>query len=274
MKTSQNSKLQSPPSLQDAVQGAGGLTKRIIACLDVKDGRTVKGVQFEELKDMGDPVEQAMYYATQGIDELVFLDISATDEKRKTMATLVNAVAKNINIPFTVGGGISSVEDVSMLLQNGADKVGVNTAAVKNPKLLNELAKEFGSQCIVLAIDTKKENGDWFVYLNGGKVATKLKTTDWVKQAASLGAGEILLTSIDNDGTRKGFALPLTAHISELVNIPVIASGGAGNMQHFAEVFTEGKADAALAAGIFHEKILTIPDLKNYLQSQQINIRI
>lgn len=249
------------------------LTKRIIACLDVKDGRTVKGVQFEKLKDMGDPVEQAMYYAAQGADELVFLDISATNEKRKTMAALVKAVAKKINIPFTVGGGIGSIEDVSMLLQNGADKVSVNTAAVKKPELIADLAKEFGSQCIVLAIDTKPENGDWFVYLNGGRVATKLKTTGWVKQAASLGAGEILLTSMVNDGTRQGFALSLTACISGMVNIPVIASGGAGNMEHFAEVFTDGKADAALAAGIFHEKVLAIPDLKKYLNAQHINVR-
>ena len=276
MTTSENSKLHSSPFGTSRLfrEGAGGLTKRIIACLDVKDGRTVKGIQFEKLKDMGDPVEQAMYYATQGIDELVFLDISATSEKRKTMAALVNAVAKNINIPFTVGGGISSIEDVSVLLQNGADKISVNTAAVKNPKLISDLAKQFGSQCIVLAVDTKPENGDWFVYLNGGRVATKLKTTDWVKQAVSLGAGEILLTSIDNDGTRQGFALYLTAYISDIVNIPVIASGGAGNMQHIAEVFTTGKADAALAAGIFHEKILEIPVLKNYLKAQEINVRL
>ncbi len=251
-----------------------GLTKRIIACLDVKDGRTVKGVQFKQLKDVGDPVEQALYYAAQGIDELVFLDISATNEKRKTMAALVNAVAKNINIPFTVGGGISSVDDVSILLQNGADKVSVNTAAVKNPKLISDLANQFGSQCIVLAVDTKPENGEWFVYLNGGTVPTKLKTSEWVKQAESIGAGEILLTSMANDGTRQGFALSLTAHISQLVNIPVIASGGAGNMQHFTEVFITGKADAALAAGIFHEKTLEIPTLKNYLKSQKINVRI
>ncbi len=250
------------------------LTKRIIACLDVKNGRTVKGINFINLVDMGDPVDQAKYYAEQGIDELLFLDISATNEKRKTLAALVNAVAKNINIPFTVGGGISSVDDVSVLLQNGADKVTVNTAAVNNPKLINDLANQFGSQCIVLSVDTKLVDGEWLVYLNGGSVPTKLKTSEWVKQAESLGAGEILLTSIDNDGTRHGFATELTGYIAELVQIPVIASGGAGNMQHFAEVFTKGKADAALAAGIFHEKIMEIPALKNYLKTQSINVRI
>ena len=252
----------------------GMLTKRIIACLDVKDGRTVKGIQFEKLRDMGDPVEQAVYYAAQGVDELVFLDISATHEKRKTIAALVNAVSKNIDIPFTVGGGISSVEDVRVLLQNGADKVSVNTAAVKDPALVSKLANQFGNQCIVLAIDTKPVNGDWLVYMNGGRTVTSLKTRDWVVQAALLGAGEILLTSIDHDGTRSGFAVNLTADISELVNIPVIASGGAGSMEHFSAVFTEGKADAALAAGIFHEKSITIPSLKKYLRSQQINVRL
>ena len=250
------------------------LAKRIIACLDVKDGRTVKGINFINLVDMGNPVDQAKYYAEQGIDELLFLDISATNEKRKTLAALVNAVAKNINIPFTVGGGISSVDDVSVLLQNGADKVTVNTAAVNNPKLINDLANQFGSQCIILSVDTKLVAGEWLVYLNGGRLPTKLKTTEWVKQAESLGAGEILLTSIDNDGTRHGFATELTGYIAELVQIPVIASGGAGSMQHFAEVFTKGKADAALAAGIFHEKILEIPALKNYLKTQSIHVRI
>ena len=250
------------------------LTKRIIACLDVKDGRTVKGVNFINLQDMGDPVEQASYYASQGIDELVFLDISATIEKRKTLAALVRSVARAINIPFTVGGGISSVEDVKVLLDSGADKISVNTAAVKNPKLINDLAKEFGDQCIVLAIDTKFEEGDWFVYLNGGRTPTKLKTKDWVKQAESLGAGEILLTSINHDGTRNGFAVQLTSFISSLVRIPVIASGGAGNAEHFAEIFTEGKADAALAAGIFHEKIIEPLALKQFLKNKKIPVRI
>ena len=242
--------------------------------MDVKDGRTVKGIQFEKLRDMGDPVEQAVYYAAQGVDELVFLDISATHEKRKTIAALVNAVAKNIDIPFTVGGGIASVEDVRVLLQNGADKVSVNTAAVKDPSLISELANQFGNQCIVLAIDTKTVNGDWLVYMNGGRAVTSLKTRNWVVQAESLGAGEILLTSIDHDGTRSGFAVNLTADISELVNIPVIASGGAGSMEHFSTVFTTGKADAALAAGIFHEKSITIPALKKYLRSQHLNVRL
>ncbi len=250
------------------------ITKRIIACLDVMNGRTVKGIQFEDLKDMGDPVEQAAYYASQGVDELVFLDIAATNEKRKTMAAMVNAVAKKINIPFTVGGGINSIEDVNMLLQNGADKVSINTAAIKNPGLISEMASQFGSQCIVLAVDTKWENDTWYVYLNGGRVSTRIKTTDWVINATSLGAGEILLTSIDHDGTRNGFALDLTSHISQLVNVPVIASGGAGNMIHFSEVFKTGKADAALAAGIFHDHILEIPVLKKFLKSQQINVRI
>jgi cyclase len=249
------------------------LTKRIIACLDVKDGRTVKGIQFENLRDMGDPVDQARYYAAQGIDELVFLDISATNEKRKTLAALVHDVAKAINIPFTVGGGIASEGDVTILLENGADKISVNTAAVKQPKLINDLAKKFGSQCVVLAIDTKFEEGDWKVYLNGGRVPTKLRTKDWAKQAESLGAGEILLTSMDHDGTRNGFALQLTKYISELVKIPVIASGGAGNMKHFEEVFFEANADAALAAGIFHERVIDIPALKQYLKTQNIPIR-
>jgi cyclase len=250
------------------------LTKRIIACLDVKDGRTVKGVHFEKLRDMGDPVEQAAYYAEQGIDELVFLDISATDEKRKTLARLVNNVAKAINIPFTVGGGISSKEDVMILLENGADKISINTAAVKKPKLISDLAKQFGSQCVVLAIDTKFQKDNWLVYLNGGKIATRLAAKDWVKQAESLGAGEILLTSINHDGTRNGFAVQLTKAISEMVSIPVIASGGAGNMDHFKEIFIDGKADAALAAGIFHEKIIEPVELKKYLSSKKIPVRI
>jgi imidazole glycerol-phosphate synthase subunit HisF len=250
------------------------LTKRIIACLDVKDGRTVKGVNFVNLRDMGDPVEQASYYAQQGIDELVFLDISATIEKRKTLAELVRNVARAINIPFTVGGGINSVEDVKVLLDNGADKISVNTAAVKSPKLINDLAKQFGDQCIVLAIDTKFEEGDWFVYLNGGRTPTKLRTKDWVKQGESLGAGEILLTSINHDGTRNGFAVQLTKFIAKLVKIPVIASGGAGNAAHFADIFSEGKADAALAAGIFHEKLVEPIALKQFLKTKQIPVRI
>ncbi len=250
------------------------LTKRIIACLDVKNSRTVKGVNFESLKDMGDPVEQALFYSQAKADELVFLDISATNERRKTLSTLVNSIAKAINIPFTVGGGISSVDDVRTLLESGADKISVNTAAVNNPKLISELAKEFGSQCIVVAIDAKRDEGEWFVYLNGGQIPTKLKVKDWLKQAEKLGAGEILLTSIDTDGTRNGFAIELTHMASTLLNIPVIASGGAGTFDHFKDVFKSGKADAALAAGIFHERTVDIPQLKNYLKEQSINVRL
>lgn len=250
------------------------ITKRIIPCLDIKDGRTVKGINFENIKDAGDPVELAIEYAKQGADELVFLDITATNEKRKTLSELVTRIAKHINIPFTVGGGISSVEDVSILLNSGADKISVNTSAVKNPQLIKELANQFGSQCVVLAIDTKFENNDWYVYLNGGRVKTELKTIDWAKEAVSLGAGEILLTSMNNDGTKDGFAIDITKQISEAVNVPVIASGGAGNMQHFKDVFKNGKADAALAASVFHYKEIGIPQLKKYLKLNNVEIRI
>jgi len=250
------------------------ITKRIIPCLDIKDGRTVKGINFENIKDAGDPVELAIEYAKQGADELVFLDITATNEKRKTLSKLVTRIAKHINIPFTVGGGISSVEDVSVLLNAGADKISVNTSAIKNPQLIKDLANQFGSQCVVLAIDTKFEEGEWFVYLNGGRVKTELKTIDWAKQAVALGAGEILLTSMNNDGTKDGFALDITKQISETVNVPVIASGGAGTMQHFKEVFENGKADAALAASVFHYKEIGIPELKKYLKSNSIEIRL
>lgn len=249
------------------------LTKRIIACLDVKDGRTVKGVQFGNLKDMGDPVEQAAYYAGEGVDELVFLDISATNEKRKTLAVLVRKIAKAINIPFTVGGGISSIEDVRNLLSNGADKISINSAAIKDPSLIGNIAREFGSQCVVVAVDTKIVNNHHLVFSHGGNTYTGLATKEWVKVAESRGAGEILLTSIDHDGTRNGFAVQLTREIAGLVNIPVIASGGAGNIRHFAEVFSAGNADAALAAGIFHEKTVSIPDLKNYLFTNEIPVR-
>ncbi|HRG00337.1 MAG: imidazole glycerol phosphate synthase subunit HisF [Bacteroidia bacterium] len=250
------------------------ITKRIIPCLDIKDGRTVKGINFENIKDAGDPVELAIEYAKQGADELVFLDITATNEKRKTLSELVSRIAKHINIPFTVGGGISSVEDVSILLNSGADKISVNTSAVKNPQLIKELANQFGSQCVVLAIDTKFENNDWYVYLNGGRVKTDLKTIDWAKQAVELGAGEILLTSMNNDGTKDGFALDITKQISEAVNVPVIASGGAGSMEHFKDVFKNGKADAALAASVFHYKEIGIPQLKTYLKENNIEIRL
>ncbi len=250
------------------------LAKRIIPCLDIKDGRTVKGINFENIKDAGDPVELATEYAKQGADELVFLDITATNEKRKTLSELVTRIAKQINIPFTVGGGISSVEDVSVLLNAGADKISVNTSAVKNPQLIKDLANQFGSQCVVLAIDTKFENNDWYVYLNGGRVKTELKTLDWAKQAVALGAGEILLTSMNNDGTKDGFAIDITKQISETVNVPIIASGGAGTMQHFKEIFEKGKADAALAASVFHYKEIAIPELKTYLKENNIEIRL
>jgi cyclase len=250
------------------------LTKRIIPCLDIKDGRTVKGVNFENIRDAGDPVELGALYAQQGADELVFLDITATVEKRKTLSELVNRVSHHINIPFTVGGGISSVEDVSVLLQNGADKISVNTAAFKNPKLIADLAREFGSQCVVLAIDTRKEeDGNWYVYLNGGRIRTDALATDWARQAVDAGAGEILLTSMNHDGTKQGFALDITRTLAESLPVPVIASGGGGTLQHFVDVFTEGKADAALAASIFHFKEIAIPELKTYLDDHGIVIR-
>jgi len=251
------------------------LTKRIIPCLDIKNGRTVKGINFEQLRDAGDPVELGAFYAQQGADELVFLDITATIEKRKTFAELVNRIAHHINIPFTVGGGISSVDDVNVLLQNGADKISVNTSAFKNPQLINELAKEFGSQCIVLAIDTKQEeNGEWYVYLDGGRTKTNSVCFDWARHAVMLGAGEILLTSMNHDGTKQGFAMEITRLLSENLPVPVIASGGGGTMQHFVDVFEKGKADAALAASIFHFKEIAIPDLKRYLQDHQVTVRI
>jgi len=250
------------------------LTKRIIPCLDIKDGRTVKGVNFENIRDAGDPVELGALYAQQGADELVFLDITATNEKRKTLRALVNRIAHHINIPFTVGGGISSVEDVSLLLQNGADKISVNTSGYRRPELINELAKEFGSQCVVLAIDTKKEeDGQWYVYLNGGRVKTDMLCADWARQGVDRGAGEILLTSMNNDGTKKGFALDITRQLAGSLPVPVIASGGGGTMEHFVDVLGEGQADAALAASIFHFKEITIPELKGYLQGQQIAVR-
>jgi cyclase len=250
------------------------LTKRIIPCLDIKNGRTVKGVNFVDLKDAGDPVELAKKYAETGADELVFLDISATEERRKTLVDLVKNVAKAINIPFTVGGGISSVEDVEILLKNGADKVSINSSAVKRPELINELAATFGSQCVVVAIDAKQIDGEWIVYLVGGKVPTDIRLFDWAKEVEKRGAGEILFTSMNNDGTKNGFANEALAKLSELVNIPIIASGGAGNMQHFADTFLEGKADAALAASVFHFQEIEIPELKRYLKNKEISIRI
>ncbi|GGH67991.1 cyclase [Filimonas zeae] len=250
------------------------LAKRIIPCLDIKDGRTVKGVNFESLRDAGDPVELGALYAQQGADELVFLDITATNEKRKTLSELVNRIAHRINIPFTVGGGISSVEDVQVLLQNGADKISVNTAAFKRPELISELEKEFGSQCVVLAIDTRLEDdGEWYVYLNGGRVKTDTRCIDWARKGVELGAGEILLTSMNHDGTKQGFAIDITRTLSTELSVPVIASGGGGTMEHFEEVFREAKADAALAASIFHFKEVAIPDLKQYLKESNIVVR-
>lgn len=250
------------------------LTKRIIPCLDIKDGKTVKGINFEQIKSVGAPVELGSLYAKMGADELVFLDITATHEKRKTLVELVERIAKNINIPFTVGGGVSSVDDVSVLLQHGADKISVNSAAVRNPQLINDLSLNFGSQCIVLAVDTKFENGNWYVYLNGGRIKTDILTTEWVKEAVDRGAGEILLTSMNNDGTKNGFALDITRAVSTSVSVPVIASGGAGTMHHFLDVFHQGAADAALAASIFHYKEIQIPELKNFLKSSGIPMRI
>ena len=249
------------------------LTKRIIPCLDIKGGRTVKGVNFVGLRDAGDPVELAKVYAEEGADELVFLDITATVEKRKTLIELVTKVAKTINIPFTVGGGISTVEDIKALLNAGADKISINSAAVKKPEIVDEMAAEFGSQCIVVAIDTRNTDGIDLVHTHGGRVSTLLKTQQWAKEVSERGAGEILLTSMDHDGTKGGFANDITREISSQLSIPVIASGGAGNMEHFKEVFTAGKADAALAASIFHFKEISIPDLKRYLAEEGVSVR-
>lgn len=250
------------------------LAKRIIPCLDIKDGRTVKGVNFVDLRDAGDPVELAELYSSEGADELVFLDISATEQKRKTLADLVFRVAEKVNIPFTVGGGISSVEDVDILLQNGADKVSINSSAVKNPQLINDLSAKFGSQCIVVAIDAKKIDEKWVVHLVGGKVPTELDLFEWAKEVEERGAGEILFTSMDNDGTKDGFANIALAKLSKELNIPIIASGGAGNMQHFTDTFIDGKADAALAASVFHFKEIAIKDLKENLKENGLPVRI
>lgn len=249
------------------------LKKRIIPCLDIKDGRTVKGVNFIDLSDAGDPVELAKRYVAEGADELVFLDITATNEKRKTLANLVEKIALEINIPFTVGGGINSLEDASVIIKSGADKISINSSAVKNPSLITEIASQFGSQCVVVAIDTKLVNTEWVVYVNGGRIETPLKTIEWTKIVEAAGAGEILLTSMNNDGTRKGFALDITDAVSRAVNIPVIASGGAGEMAHFKDVFSKTKASGALAASIFHFGEVPIPDLKQYLNNNKIPVR-
>ncbi len=250
------------------------LAKRIIPCLDVKDGRTVKGTNFVNLRDAGDAVELAALYSEQGADELVFLDITATNEKRRTLAELVKKVAAKINIPFTVGGGINTVADIEILLNSGADKVSINTSAVKNPHILSDAAKNFGSQCVVLAIDAKLVGNEWKVFLNGGRVETEFEAISWAKRGVELGAGEILLTSMNADGTKKGFEIELTRCVSESVNVPVIASGGAGCEQDFVEVFTKGRADASLAASIFHFREIEIPQLKSFLKKQNIEVRL
>ena len=249
------------------------LKKRIIPCLDIKDGRTVKGINFINLKDAGDPVGLAKLYTLQGADELVFLDITATIEKRKTFAALVEKVAQEINIPFTVGGGIQTLDDVSVLINSGADKVSVNSSAIRRPVFISEAARKFGSQCVTVAIDIKMQNNEWMVFLNGGRIATTMTGINWAKQAEQLGAGEILLTSMNNDGTKKGFAIDITNAISKAVNIPVIASGGAGKNLHFKELFHNTNASAALAASIFHFGEVFIPELKHYLQTQNIETR-
>jgi len=249
------------------------LKKRIIPCLDIRDGRTVKGINFIDIRDAGDPVELAKRYVQEGADELVFLDITATHENRKTLSALVEKISREINIPFTVGGGINSIADVSVIIKAGADKVSINSSPVKHPELITEIAEQFGSQCVVVAIDTKFINNEWIVYVHGGRIPTELKTLDWVKQVEELGAGEILLTSMNNDGMKTGFALDITNDVCQAVNIPVIASGGAGTKEHFKDVFLQTKASAALAASIFHFGEITIPDLKTYLQTEKIPVR-
>lgn len=250
------------------------LSKRIIPCLDVKDGRTVKGINFVDLRDAGDPVELAWQYSQQGADELVFLDITATVEKRKTTIEMCKAVARQINIPFTIGGGISTLQDAEALLNAGADKISVNSAAVRNPQLINDLAAAFGVQFVVLAVDTKSlPNGD-FVHLNGGRIATEIQTQHWITEAEQRGAGEILLTSMDKDGTKSGFDNVLLTQINQLISIPIIASGGAGNAQHFVDVFKQSNVDAALAASVFHYGEILIPNLKAILKNNGIEVRI
>ena len=249
------------------------LKKRIIPCLDIKEGRTVKGINFIDIQDAGDPLILAKRYVQEGADELVFLDITATQEKRKTLVALVAQIAKEINIPFTVGGGINSLEDAKRIIAAGADKVSVNSAAIKSPSLISDLALELGSQCVVVAMDIKMEQGEWMVYINGGKVATGIKALDWAKQAAFLGAGELLVTAMDNDGTQKGFALSILEAISKAVVIPIIGSGGAGTQEHFKDLFIHTQVSAALAASVFHFSTIAIPELKNYLKIQHIPIR-
>lgn len=250
------------------------LAKRIIPCLDIKDGQTVKGINFVGIKAVGDPVEMGAMYASQGADELVFLDITATHEGRKTFVDLVKRIAREINIPFTVGGGISELKDVEALLNAGADKVSINSAAVRNPQLINDIALNFGSQFVVVAIDGKNNDGNWKVTVNGGRIITDIELFSWAKEAEGRGAGEILFTSMDHDGTKNGFANTELAKMSDMLKIPIIASGGAGNMDHFVDVFTTGKADAGLAASVFHYKEIIIPELKKYLSEKGIAVRL
>jgi cyclase len=249
------------------------LKKRIIPCLDIKDGRTVKGVNFVDIRDAGDPVELAKKYVEQRADELVFLDITATVEKRKTLAGLVRRIAAEINLPFTVGGGIDTLEDVAALIKAGADKVTINSSAVRNPSLISRIAREFGSQCVVVAIDTNFVENEWIVYIDGGRTPTKLKTIDWAVSAQRNGAGEILLTSMNADGTKTGFSIEITREITRKLDIPVIASGGAGSMEHFRDVFSRTNCSGALAASIFHFGEVSIPELKKYLSAKGINVR-
>jgi cyclase len=250
------------------------LAKRIVPCLDIRDGKTVKGVNFLDVKDVGDPVELGAEYARQGADELVFLDITASHEKRKTLVELVDRIAKHINIPFTVGGGVSELGDAEVLLAAGADKLSINSAVVKNPSLINNIALNFGSQFCVVAIDAKlEETGEWVVYINGGRIPTEKELFGWAREAEDRGAGEILFTSMNHDGTKKGFANDTLAEMAEMLTIPIIASGGAGNMDHYVDVFEKGKADAGLAASIFHFKEITVPQLKDYLKKHDIEVR-
>jgi cyclase len=250
------------------------LKKRIIPCLDIKDGRTVKGVNFIDIRDAGDPVELAKRYVIERADELVFLDITATIEKRKTFASLVQRIAAEINIPFTVGGGIETIDDAALLISAGADKISINTSAFRNPALITEIAKRFGSQCVVVAIDTHFVNKEWMVYIDAGRTQTRTTAAEWALKAEKYGAGEILLTSMNADGTKSGFSIEITREISKSLNIPVIASGGAGTMEHFNDVFTKTSCSAALAASIFHYGEISIPDLKEYLANKGINVRL
>lgn len=250
------------------------LKKRIIPCLDIKDGRTVKGINFINISDAGDPVELARRYAEEGADELVFLDITATVEKRKTIVPLVERIGREIDIPFTVGGGITNFDDVGAIIKAGADKISLNTSAVKNPELITRIASEYGSQCVTVAIDTDLINNEWVVFIDGGRTPTGIKTIEWAEKAEKLGAGEILLTSMRSDGTRNGFSIDITRDVSSKLNIPVIASGGAGEMKHFRDLFLSTGCSAALAASIFHFGMITVPQLKNYLLKENINVRI